>query len=146
MKLYDLHPAEGSRTAPKRVGRGAGSGLGKTSGRGHKGQKARSGGGVRPGFEGGQMPLIRRIPKRGFYNPFSKQYAIVNVEDLAAFEAGSVVDFAALKAAGLVNKEFDGLKVLGNGELTVALTVKAAKFTQSAREKIEAAGGKAEEI
>ena len=146
MKLYDLHPAEGSRTAPKRVGRGAGSGLGKTSGRGHKGQKARSGGGVRPGFEGGQMPLIRRIPKRGFYNPFSKQYAIVNVEDLAAFEAGCVVDFAALKAAGLVNKEFDGLKVLGNGELTVALTVKAAKFTQSAREKIEAAGGKAEEI
>ena len=146
MKLYDLHPAEGSRTAPKRVGRGAGSGLGKTSGRGHKGQKARSGGGVRPGFEGGQMPLIRRIPKRGFYNPFSKQYAIVNVEDLAAFEAGSVVDFAALKAAGLVNKEFDGLKVLGNGELTVALTVKATKFTQSAREKIEAAGGKAEEI
>ena len=146
MKLYDLHPAEGSRTAPKRVGRGAGSGLGKTSGRGHKGQKARSGGGVRPGFEGGQMPLIRRIPKRGFHNPFSKQYAIVNVEDLAAFEAGSVVDFAALKAAGLVNKEFDGLKVLGNGELSVALTVKAAKFTQSAREKIEAAGGKAEEI
>jgi len=146
MKLYDLHPAEGSRTAPKRVGRGAGSGLGKTSGRGHKGQKARSGGGVRPGFEGGQMPLIRRIPKRGFYNPFSKQYAIVNVEDLAAFEAGSVVDFAALKAAGLVKKEFDGLKVLGNGELTVALTVKANKFTQSAREKIEAAGGKAEEI
>lgn len=146
MKLYDLHPAEGSRTAPKRVGRGAGSGLGKTSGRGHKGQKARSGGGVRPGFEGGQMPLIRRIPKRGFYNPFSKQYAIVNVEDLAAFQAGSVVDFAALKAAGLVNKEFDGLKVLGNGELTVALTVKANKFTQSAREKIEAAGGKAEEI
>ena len=146
MKLYDLHPAEGSRTAPKRVGRGAGSGLGKTSGRGHKGQKARSGGGKRPGFEGGQMPLIRRIPKRGFYNPFSKQYAIVNVEDLAAFEAGSVVDFAALKAAGLVKKEFDGLKVLGNGELTVALTVKAAKFTQSAREKIEAAGGKAEEI
>ena len=146
MKLYDLHPAEGSRTAPKRVGRGAGSGLGKTSGRGHKGQKARSGGGVRPGFEGGQMPLIRRIPKRGFHNPFSKQYAIVNVEDLAAFEAGSVVDFAALKAAGLVNKEFDGLKVLGNGELSVALTVKATKFTQSAREKIEAAGGKAEEI
>ena len=135
MKLYDLHPAEGSRTAPKRVGRGAGSGLGKTSGRGHKGQKARSGGGVRPGFEGGQMPLIRRIPKRGFYNPFSTH-----------FEAGSVVDFAALKAAGLVKKELDGLKVLGEGELNVALTVKAAKFTQTAREKIEAAGGKAEVI
>jgi large subunit ribosomal protein L15 len=145
MKLYDLHPAEGSRTAPKRVGRGAGSGLGKTSGRGHKGQKARSGGGVRPGFEGGQMPLIRRLPKRGFYNPFSKQYAIVNVADLARFEAGTVVDFAALKAAGLVKKEYDGLKVLGDGELNVALTVKAAKFTQTAREKIEAAGGKAEE-
>ena len=146
MKLYDLHPAEGSRTAPKRVGRGAGSGLGKTSGRGHKGQKARSGGGVRPGFEGGQMPLIRRIPKRGFYNPFSTHYAIVNVADLASFEAGSVVDFAALKAAGLVKKELDGLKVLGEGELNVALTVKAAKFTQTAREKIEAAGGKAEVI
>ena len=146
MKLYDLHPAEGSRTAPKRVGRGAGSGLGKTSGRGHKGQKARSGGGVRPGFEGGQMPLIRRIPKRGFYNPFSTHYAIVNVADLAAFEAGSVVDFATLKAAGLVKKELDGLKVLGEGELNVALTVKAAKFTQTAREKIEAAGGKAEVI
>ena len=146
MKLYDLHPAEGSRTAPKRVGRGAGSGLGKTSGRGHKGQKARSGGGVRPGFEGGQMPLIRRIPKRGFYNPFSTHSAIVNVAYLAAFEAGSVVDFAALKAAGLVKKELDGLKVLGEGELNVALTVKAAKFTQTAREKIEAAGGKAEVI
>ena len=146
MKLYDLHPAEGSRTAPKRVGRGAGSGLGKTSGRGHKGQKARSGGGVRPGFEGGQMPLIRRIPKRGFYNPFSTHYAIVNVADLASFEAGAVVDFAALKAAGLVKKELDGLKVLGEGELNVALTVKAAKFTQTAREKIEAAGGKAEVI
>ena len=146
MKLYDLHPAEGSRTAPKRVGRGAGCGLGKTSGRGHKGQKARSGGGVRPGFEGGQMPLIRRLPKRGFYNPFSTHYAIVNVADLASFEAGSVVDFAALKAAGLVKKELDGLKVLGEGELNVALTVKAAKFTQTAREKIEAAGGKAEVI
>lgn len=146
MKLYDLHPAEGSRTAPKRVGRGAGSGLGKTSGRGHKGQKARSGGLPRPGFEGGQMPLIRRLPKRGFYNPWSKEYCIVNVEDLAKFEAGSVVDFAALKEAGLVNKEFDGLKVLGNGELNVALTVKAAKFTKAAIEKIEAAGGKAEVI
>ena len=146
MRIDTLSPAQGATKSPKRLGRGIGSGLGKTSGKGHKGQWARSGGGVRPGFEGGQMPLIRRIPKRGFYNPFSKQYAIVNVEDLAAFEAGSVVDFAALKAAGLVNKEFDGLKVLGNGELTVALTVKAAKFTQSAREKIEAAGGKAEEI
>ena len=146
MKLYDLHPAEGSRTAPKRVGRGAGSGLGKTSGRGHKGQKARSGGGVRPGFEGGQMPLIRRVPKRGFYNPFSKEYAVINVKDLAGFEAGSVVDYEALKAAGKLKKEFDGLKVLGDGELNVALTVKAVKFTESAKQKIEAAGGKAEVI
>ena len=146
MKLYDLHPAEGSRTAPKRVGRGAGSGLGKTSGRGHKGQKARSGGVVRPGFEGGQMPLIRRVPKRGFYNPFSKEYAVINVKDLASFEAGSVVDYEALKAAGKLKKEFDGLKVLGDGELNVALTVKAAKFTESAKQKIEAAGGKAEVI
>ena len=146
MKLYDLHPAEGSRTAPKRVGRGAGSGLGKTSGRGHKGQKARSGGGVRPGFEGGQMPLIRRVPKRGFYNPFSKEYAVINVKDLVSFEAGSVVDYDALKAAGKLKKEFDGLKVLGDGELNVALTVKAAKFTESAKQKIEAAGGKAEVI
>ena len=146
MKLHDLHPAEGSRTAPKRVGRGAGSGLGKTSGRGHKGQKARSGGGVRPGFEGGQMPLIRRVPKRGFYNPFSKEYAVINVKDLAGFEAGSVVDYEALKAAGKLKKEFDGLKVLGDGELNVALTVKAVKFTESAKQKIEAAGGKAEVI
>ena len=146
MKLHDLHPAEGSRTAPKRVGRGAGSGLGKTSGRGHKGQKARSGGGVRPGFEGSQMPLIRRVPKRGFYNPFSKEYAVINVKDLACFEAGSVVDYEALKAAGKLKKEFDGLKVLGDGELNVALTVKAAKFTESAKQKIEAAGGKAEVI
>lgn len=146
MKLNELSPAPGSTHRSIRVGRGIGSGKGKTSGRGHKGQNSRSGGGVRPGFEGGQMPLIRRIPKRGFYNPFSTHYAIVNVADLAAFEAGSVVDFAALKAAGLVKKELDGLKVLGEGELNVALTVKAAKFTQTAREKIEAAGGKAEVI
>ena len=146
MNLNELYPFAEDRKSRKRVGRGSGSGLGCTSGKGNKGQNARAGGGVRPGFEGGQMPLIRRIAKRGFYNPFSTHYAIVNVADLAAFEAGSVVDFAALKAAGLVKKELDGLKVLGEGELNVALTVKAAKFTQTAREKIEAAGGKAEVI
>ena len=146
MQLHNLFPFPEERKTRRRVGRGSGSGLGCTSGKGNKGQNARAGGGVRPGFEGGQMPLIRRIPKRGFYNPFSTHYAIVNVADLAAFEAGSVVDFAALKAAGLVKKDLDGLKVLGEGELNVALTVKAAKFTQTAREKIEAAGGKAEVI
>ena len=146
MKLQDLHPAEGSTTAAKRLGRGVGSGLGKTSGKGHKGAKARSGGGKRPGFEGGQMPLYRRVPKAGFTNIFGTDYATVNVEALEVFEDGAVVDFEALKAAGIIKKELDGVKILGNGDLTKKLTVKAAKFTASAKEKIEALGGKAEVI
>ena len=145
MKLSELSPAEGSVRQAYRKGRGAGSGNGKTGGRGHKGQKARSGGKVRIGFEGGQMPLARRLPKVGFNNIFATQYAIVNVADLeAAFEAGEVVDTEALKAKGLVKKTLDGVKVLGNGELTKALTVKAAAYSASAKEKIEKAGGKAE--
>ncbi len=146
MKLHELHPAEGSTTAPKRLGRGSGSGLGKTSGKGHKGAKARSGGGKRPGFEGGQMPLYRRVPKRGFNNVFGTEYAEVNVERLEAFEDGAVVDAKALLEARIIRKELDGVKVLGTGELTKKLTVKAAKFTASAKEKIEAVGGKAEVI
>ena len=146
MKLHELHPAEGSTTAPKRLGRGSGSGLGKTSGKGHKGAKARSGGGKRPGFEGGQMPLYRRVPKRGFNNVFGTDYAEVNVERLEAFEDGAVVDAKALLEARIIRKELDGVKVLGGGELTKKLTVKAAKFTASAKEKIEAVGGKAEVI
>ena len=147
MKLHELSPAEGSRTAAKRLGRGTGSGLGKTSGKGHKGAKARSGGGKRPGFEGGQTPMYRRIPKRGFNNfRYETKYAVVNVSDLEAFEAGSVIDVEALQAVGLVKKTFDGVKVLGNGELTKALTVKAAKFSESAKEKILASGGKVEVI
>ena len=145
MKLNELSPAAGSVKEAYRKGRGHGSGNGKTAGRGHKGQWARSGGGVRPGFEGGQMPLARRLPKVGFNNIFATQYAIVNVADLeAAFEAGEVVDTEALKAKGLVKKTLDGVKVLGNGELTKALTVKAAAYSASAKEKIEKAGGKAE--
>ena len=144
MKLHELSPAPGSKKARKRVGRGAGSGLGKTSGKGNKGQNARSGGGVRPGFEGGQMPLQRRVPKRGFNNIFAKRYAIVNVGDLERFEDGFRVDFDSLKAAGLVKKKFDGLKVLGDGELTKKLTVVASKFSNSAKMKIENLGGKAE--
>jgi len=145
MRLNTLSPAAGAKSAKKRVGRGIGSGLGKTGGRGHKGQKSRSGGGVRRGFEGGQMPLARRLPKVGFNNIFATQYAIVNVADLeAAFNAGDVVDTEALKAKGLVKKTLDGVKVLGNGELTKALTVKAAAYSASAKEKIEKAGGKAE--
>ena len=144
MKLHELSPAAGSTKAPKRIGRGAGSGTGKTAGKGHKGQNARSGGGVRPGFEGGQMPLQRRIPKRGFNNIFATNYAIINVSDLNKFEDGAVVDTAALKEAGLVKKVMDGVKVLGNGELTKKLTVCAAKFSATAKEKIEKAGGKAE--
>ena len=145
MKLHELTPAAGATKPAYRKGRGAGSGNGKTAGRGHKGQWARSGGGVRPGFEGGQMPLARRLPKVGFNNIFATQYAIVNVADLeAAFEAGEVVDTEALKAKGLVKKTLDGVKVLGNGELTKALTVKAAAYSASAKEKIEKAGGKAE--
>ena len=146
MKLTDLMPAPGSVTEAKRKGRGAGSGNGKTAGKGHKGQKARSGGGVRPGFEGGQMPLQRRVPKRGFNNIFAKEYVTINVERLNAFEAGAVVDAAALHEAGIISKTLDGVKVLGRGEVTKALTVRAAKFTESAKQKIEAAGGKAEEV
>lgn len=146
MKLHELHPAEGSTTAAKRLGRGVGSGLGKTSGKGHKGAKARSGGGKRPGFEGGQMPLYRRVPKKGFTNIFGTDYATVNVENLNVFEDGAVVDAQTLIDAGLIRKAQDGLKVLGNGELTKKLTVKAAKYTASAKEKIEAVGGTAEVI
>lgn len=146
MKLHDLKPAFGATTAPKRLGRGVGSGLGKTSGKGHKGANARSGGGKRPGFEGGQMPLVRILPKRGFYNRFATIYATVNVEQLDAFEDGAVVNAEALLRAGIIKKLNDGVKIMGNGELTKKLTVQAAKFTQSAKEKIEAAGGKAEVI
>ncbi len=146
MKLHELSGAIGATKKVKRVGRGHGSGNGKTAGKGHKGQNARSGGGVRPGFEGGQMPLQRRIPKRGFNNIFATEYAIVNVSDLAAFEAGAVVDAQALIEAGLIKKVCDGVKVLGNGEITNAITVKAAAFSKSAKEKIEQAGGKTEVI
>ena len=144
MKLHELSPAAGSKTDRKRIGRGHGSGWGKTSGKGHKGQKARSGGSIRPGFEGGQTSLARRIPKRGFNNIFATEYSVVNVSDLERFVDGTVVDTELLKAAGLVKKELDGVKVLGNGELTKSLTVKAAAFSASAKEKIEKAGGKAE--
>jgi large subunit ribosomal protein L15 len=146
MKLHELHPAEGSTTAQKRLGRGSGSGLGKTSGKGHKGAKARSGGGKRPGFEGGQMPLYRRVPKRGFNNVFGTEYAEVNVERLEVFNDGDVVNAQALLEKKIIRKELDGIKVLGGGELTKKLTVQAAKFTGSAKEKIEAVGGKAEVI
>jgi large subunit ribosomal protein L15 len=141
MKLNELKPVEGARHYKKRVGRGSGSGMGKTATRGHKGQNARSGGGVRPAFEGGQTPLFKRLPKRGFTNVNRIDYAVINVEDLNCFEAGTVVDTALLQAKGLVKKEYEGVKVLGNGELNVALTVKAKKFSKSASEKISAAGG-----
>jgi len=144
MKLHELQPAAGSTTAPKRLGRGVGSQLGKTSGKGHKGAKARSGGGPRPGFEGGQMPLTRRLPKRGFTNIFAKEYAIVNVSALNVFEDGAVVTNEALVEKGLVKKVLDGVKVLGGGELTKKLTVSVDKVTESAKEKIEAIGGKVE--
>ena len=144
MKLHEISPAAGSTTAPKRLGRGVGSGLGKTSGKGHKGSKARSGGGKAQGFEGGQMKLVRRIPKRGFTNIYAKEYATINLSALEAFEDGAVVDAQALKNAGIVKNAKDGIKVLGNGELTKKLTVKAAKFSKSAAEKIEGNGGKAE--
>jgi large subunit ribosomal protein L15 len=144
MKLNEMMATEGARSNRKRIGRGLGSGNGKTAGKGHKGQNARSGGGVAIGFEGGQTPFFKRMPKRGFTNFTRKEYAIVNVEDLNKFEDGVTVDFAAVKAAGLVKKELDGLKVLGNGKLEKKLTVKAAKFSASAKKAIEEAGGTAE--
>ena len=146
MKLHELPPAPGSVHSVKRLGRGPGSGLGKTSGKGHKGAKARSGHGKGAYFEGGQLPLVRRLPKRGFTNIFAKEYAYVNVSALDAFEDGATVDVNVLMEQGLIKKPLDGLKVLGNGEMTKKLTVKAAKFTSSAKEKIEAAGGKAEVV
>ena len=146
MKLYELTPSEGSTKDSKRKGRGHGTGNGKTAGRGHKGQNARSGGGVRIGFEGGQMPLYRRLPKRGFTNIFAKEYTEVNIAQLNKLEAGTVVTAESLKEAGIISKICDGIKVLGNGELDKSLTVQAKKFTKSAVEKIEAAGGKAEVI
>ncbi len=144
MDLSNLKPAIGSTKNRKRIGRGAGSGTGKTAGKGHKGQKARSGGSVKPGFEGGQMPLQRRLPKRGFRSLNKKVYALVNLRDLEVFEPGSVVDLAALGKSGLVTNILDGVKILGTGEILKALTVQAHKFSKSAQEKIEAAGGKAE--
>ncbi len=146
MKLHDLKPAVGATTAQKRLGRGVGSGLGKTSGKGHKGAKARSGGGKRPGFEGGQMPLTMRLPKRGFTNNFRTEYAAINVERLEVFEDGMTVTPVELIQYGIIKNVQDGVKILGNGELTKKLTVQANKFSQSAKEKIEAAGGKAEVI
>ena len=145
MKLHELYPAAGATKEVKRIGRGHGSGHGKTAGKGHKGQWARSGGGVRPGFEGGQTALARRMPKRGFNNIFATEYTVINVADLEArFENGAVIDLDAMIEAGLVTKVLDGVKVLGNGELTKSFTVKAAKFSATAQSKIEAAGGKAE--
>lgn len=141
MKLSDLRPAAGARSSKKRVGRGQGSGLGKTAGRGHKGLRARSGGGTKPGYEGGQMPMQRRLPKRGFTNIFRKEYAIVHVKDLNRFEAGSVVDVAALEAAGLVKKSADGVKLLADGELERPLTVRIDRASRAAGRKVAAAGG-----
>ncbi len=146
MKLHELSPADGSVKKSFRKGRGTGSGNGKTAGKGHKGQNARSGGGVKPGFEGGQLPLYRKLPKRGFYNKFGKTYAIVNVSSLNKFEDDAVVDLAALVNGGLVNDVCDGIKILGNGEINKKLTVKASIFSTAAKEKIEAAGGKTEVI
>jgi large subunit ribosomal protein L15 len=144
MKLHELHPAEGATTAPKRLGRGVGSGLGKTSGKGHKGAKARSGGGKRPGFEGGQMPLTMRIPKRGFTNNFRTEYAAINVSRLEIFDDGQTVTPVDLIEAGILKNVRDGVKIMAGGELTKKLTVQASKFTAAAKEKIEAVGGKAE--
>ncbi len=144
MKLNELSPPKGARKARKRLGRGVATGQGKTAGRGSKGQKSRSGGGVRPGFEGGQMPVHRRLPKRGFANIFAKRIAAVNVRDLARFEAGAVVDAQVLREARLVSGQVDGIKILGHGEITNAITVKADKWSDSARQKIENAGGKIE--
>ncbi|MGN0452351.1 MAG: 50S ribosomal protein L15 [Ruminococcus sp.] len=146
MKLHELSPVEGSKKAAKRIGRGHGSGQGKTAGKGHKGQKARAGRGMRIGFEGGQMPLQRRLPKRGFNNIFAKNIVSVNVGTLEKFENGTVVDIKALTDAGIVKNSFDGVKILGNGNLTKNLTVQVTAFSESAKAKIEAAGGKAEVI
>ncbi|MBR7040232.1 MAG: 50S ribosomal protein L15 [Clostridia bacterium] len=146
MKLHELEPAYGSTKAPKRLGRGIGSGLGKTSGKGHKGAKARSGGGKRPGFEGGQMPLTMRLPKRGFINKFRTEYETINISVLNVFEDGEVVGPIELLEYGIINKVLDGIKILGDGELTKKLTVQANKFTATAKEKIEAAGGSCEVI
>lgn len=146
MKLNELKPAPGARTKPTRKGQGIGSGLGKTAGRGHKGQKARSGGGVRPGFEGGQMPLQRRLPKRGFTNIFRKEIIAINVDALNRFENGAIVTPETLKEAGVIKKIADGVKILGNGELEKSLTVKANAFSKSAADKIAAAGGTVEVI
>ncbi len=144
MKINDLSPASGSKRGRKRIGRGPGSGHGKTSCRGHKGQKSRSGGGVRPGFEGGQMPIHRRLPKRGFKNPFRKEYSVVNVGDLSQFEPNTQLDPDVLREAGLLWKMLDGVKLLGSGEVTHPLVVRVHKISQSAREKIEGAGGRVE--
>ncbi len=146
MRLHDLSPVEGSKKEARRIGRGHGSGQGKTAGKGHKGQKARAGRGMRIGFEGGQMPLQRRVPKRGFNNIFAKNIVSVNVGTLEKFDNGSVVDVQALVAAGIVKNSFDGVKILGNGTLTKNLTVKVSAYSESAKAKIEAAGGKAEVI
>lgn len=146
MKLHELKPAAGSKKAPKRIGRGTGSGLGRNAGKGEKGQNARSGGGVRPGFEGGQMPLYRRLPKRGFTNIFAKQIVSINVDRLNIFEDGTEVTVELLLQRGVISKAKDGVKILGNGELTKKLTVKVNKFSKVAAEKIEAAGGKVEVI
>jgi large subunit ribosomal protein L15 len=144
MRIHELSPAEGSRKKRKRVGRGPGSGHGKTSCRGHKGQKSRSGGGPRPGFEGGQMPLQRRLPKRGFNNIFKKSYSIVNIKDLSRFAPNSSIDSESLRKAGLVKKERDGIKLLGNGEISHPLVIQVHKVSKTAKEKIEASGGKVE--
>jgi len=146
MKLNELSPAKGSRKAPKRLGRGVGSGSGKTAGRGTKGFNSRSGGGVRPGYEGGQMPLQRRLPKHGFTNIFKKNIAVINIRDLKRFDKGSIVDEAALVQAGLVSGKRDGIKLLGHGEIDYAVEIKINKISKSAREKVEAAGGKVEVI
>ena len=144
MKMHELAPADGATTTSKRVGRGIGSGLGKTAGKGHKGQKARTGGSIRRGFEGGQTPLYRRIPKRGFKNRFAEEYAVVNLSDLERFDNGTTVNAELLKSEGIIKKELDGVKVLGNGTLTKKLTVVAKKFSKTAEEKIQAVGGKTE--
>jgi large subunit ribosomal protein L15 len=146
MRLHELRPAEGAKKSPKRIGRGTGSGLGRNAGKGEKGQNARAGGGVRPGFEGGQMPLYRRLPKRGFTNIFAKEYAVINLDRLNDFEDGTVVTPELLLEKRIISKIRDGVKILGNGEISKNLTVKASKFSKSAAEKIEAAGGKVEVV